>query len=80
MSSQVDSNRYSVSVLNAATLNEVIQLPAPDFVKAMSVSRDGQWFAAYQNDGEVRVWRTDDWKLAVTVPSRAGAGIHFGAV
>src|SRR5437870_2062400 len=31
MSSQVDSNRYSVSVLNAATLNEVIQLPAPDF-------------------------------------------------
>ena len=80
MSSQVDSNRYSVSVLNTATLNEVIQLPAPDFVKAMSVSRDGQWFAAYQNDGEVRVWRTDDWKLAVTVPSRAGAGIHFGAV
>src|SRR5205823_14202933 len=36
MSSQADSNRYSVSVLNTATLNEVIQLPAPDFVKAMS--------------------------------------------
>ena len=79
-SSQVDSNRYGISVLNIATLDEVIRLPASSGVKSLSFSRDGQWFAACQNDGEVRVWRTDDWKLATTVPSRAVGGVHFGAV
>src|SRR5206468_2376488 len=48
--------------------------------KGMSVSHDGRWFAGYFSEGDVRVWRTDDWKLAATVPSRASAGIHFGAV
>jgi WD40 repeat protein len=50
--------------LNIATLDEIIRLPASNGVKAMSVSSDGQWFAPCQNDGEVRVWRTDDWKHA----------------
>ena len=58
-SSQLDSNLYGISVLNIATLDEVIRLPASNGVKAMSVSSDGQWFAACQNDGEVRVWRTE---------------------
>ena len=76
--SQADSN--SISVLNLATLDEVVRLPASSGVKALSFSHDGRRFAACQNDGEVRVWRTDDWKLAATVLSRAAGGVHFAAV
>ena len=47
----------------------------------MRFSRDGQRFAAYQIDGEVRVWRTDAWKLAGIVPSRSSFGaVHHGRV
>ena len=78
MSSQVDSN--SISVVNTATLDVVTRLSVSSGAKGMSVSHDGRWFAAYLSEGDVRVWQTGDWKLAVTVPSRAAAGVHFGAV
>jgi len=68
----------SVSVLNAETLEEIIQLPTRDYVKVISFSRDGQWLAAYS--GEVRVWRTDNWTLISIKHSGGRGGPHFGAL
>jgi len=67
-----------VSVLNAETLEEIIQLSTPDYVKAMSFSRDGRWLAAYS--GEVRVWRTEDWRPISIKHSGNRGGPHFGAL
>jgi WD40 repeat protein/serine/threonine protein kinase len=80
LSSLVDSNRWGVSVLNASTLEEITQLPASSFVRALSVSRDGNRLAVYQGGGKagVNVWRTDDWSH-ISITGGSG-GVHAGGV
>jgi eukaryotic-like serine/threonine-protein kinase len=68
----------SVAVLNAETLEEIIQLPTGNYIKTISFSRDGQWLAAYA--GGIRVWRTDDWRPISIKHSSGRGGVHFGAL
>ena len=77
--SEMDSNGWGISVVNTATQDEIIRLPSPNFVKAISLSRDGQWLAAYHGGGEVRLWRTDDWR-PTSITHRGNEGLHFGAL
>jgi eukaryotic-like serine/threonine-protein kinase len=68
----------AVAVLNAETLQEIIQLPTGNYIKTLSFSRDGQWLAAYS--GQVRVWRTDDWR-PISIKHSGGRGSpHFGGL
>ena len=79
MASAMGSNGLSISVRNAATLQEVARLPAPinSFVKAISISRDGKQVAAFHGGAKVRVWRTDDWSKISDIEGEVG-GFHSG--
>jgi WD40 repeat protein len=81
LGSTVNSNGLSISVRNAATLEEVAQLPAPidSFVKAISISRDGKQVAAFYGGGKVRIWRTDGWSQSSDIEGGPG-GFHAGGV
>ena len=80
MSSVTDSNSSGISVLNAVTLEEVVQLSTPHSVKMMTVSRDGKRLAAYCAGGEAKIWRTDDWgPISITEPKGSG-GMHGRAM
>src|SRR5207302_7445242 len=67
-----------VAVLNAETLEEIIQLPTGNYIKTLSFSRDGRWLASYS--GDVRVWRTEDWHPITIKHSGGRAEVHFGAL
>jgi len=68
----------AVAVLNAETLEEIIQLPTGNYIKTISFSRNGQWLAAYS--GVVRVWRTEDWRPISIKHSSGRGGVHFGGL
>jgi WD40 repeat protein/serine/threonine protein kinase len=72
------TNSSGVTIRNAETFEEIVQLSTRNYVKAMSFSRDGQWLAAYS--GEVRVWRTDNWNPISIKHSGGRGGPHFGAL
>ncbi len=69
----------AVAVLNAETLEEIIQLPIGNDIKTISFSRDGRWLAAYSRAG-VRVWRTEDWSPVSITHSGSRGGAHFGGL
>jgi WD40 repeat protein/serine/threonine protein kinase len=72
------TNSSGVAVLNAETLEQIVELATDNYVKVISFSRDGQWLAAYS--GEVRVWRTEDWR-PISIQHPGGRGdLHFGAL
>jgi WD40 repeat protein/serine/threonine protein kinase len=75
------SNGLSISVRNAATLEEVAQLSPPidSFVKAISISRDGKQVAAFFGGGKVRIWRTDGWSQISDIEGGVG-GFHAGGL
>jgi len=81
LGSTVNSNGLSISVRNAATLEEVAQLPSPidSFVKAISISRDGKQVAAFYGGGKVRIWRTDGWSQSLDIEGGVG-GFHSGGL
>jgi WD40 repeat protein/serine/threonine protein kinase len=80
LSSFVESNRCGVSVLNAATLKEIKQLPTSSAIKTIAVSRDGKWIATYQSVGTaaVNVWSTADW-TGNLIEDRSQTGSSFQA-
>ncbi|MCI0746321.1 MAG: protein kinase [Verrucomicrobia subdivision 3 bacterium] len=83
LSSFAESNRWGISVLNAATMEGIKQLPTSSFLKAIAVSRDGKRIATYQGVGmaAVNVWRTDDWShTLIEDPSGTGSSFHAGGV
>jgi len=82
VSSFVESNAWGVSVLNAATLEEITRLSASSFIKSISFSRDGERLAAHQGGGKaaVNVWRTADWSHSLIEDPPGTGGVHAGCV
>ena len=78
-SSQVGANRH-IAILNFTSMEVIKRLPVPSAVRDMEFSRDGQRLAAYHANGEVRVWRTDDWSHVPIRHSSGSSGVHFAGV
>ncbi len=79
-SNQVESNRQTIAILNASSLDEITRLSSPSVAKAICFSRNGRWLAAYHLGGEVRVWRTDDWSYLPIMHSSGSGGVHFAGL
>ncbi|HEY2952107.1 MAG TPA: hypothetical protein VGK40_05970, partial [Verrucomicrobiae bacterium] len=82
VSSVIDSDRWGISVLNAATLQEITNLPVTSLIKTISFSPNGDRLAVYQGGGKagVNVWRTDDWSHSLITDPPATGGVHAGGV
>jgi eukaryotic-like serine/threonine-protein kinase len=82
LSTFVESNRWGVSVLNAVTLEEIKQVPASSYIKAIAISPDGERIAAYQSGKKAgaNVWRTKDWAHSFIGDPSASGGYHAGGV
>ena len=82
VSSFVESNHWGLSVLNAATLEEITRLSASSFIKSISFSPDGERLAAHQGGGKaaVNVWRTADWSHSLIEDPPGTGGVHAGCV
>ena len=80
LSSLAESNRSGISVLNAATLEEIKELPTSGAIRTIAISRDGARIATYQSVGiaAVNIWNTADWS-GTLIEDRSQTGSSFQA-